>query len=488
MKKYLLYLSLFISIYATAQTDVFPEYSTSPYSIAIDYGMDSVRFFVEDPEHQMCKTVLFYDANGMPPIEGHRWITTEGGSQDAGSSNTPMAVLCRLLKAYQHQSVSETAQLYLPSETEMVEQTFNSSKVNPKWQAAVSDLTKMDLLMTCTEDDAVFAFVEFFAGDTSKFVTFAALVKESDTWYLSFDQPTPDLTANVYLHLQNHDAFNMLATNDMDGDGWLNAEDNCPCHYNPTQLDSDGDGLGDDCDNCPNTYNPNQFDFDRDGVGDVCDNCKYDMNLDQVDTDHDGVGDVCDCCPEDFDPNNSYTIDSLGVKHGVVCDPDIDHDGILNEDDDDMDGDGWLNDIDNCPRIYNPNQVDSDGDGVGDVCDNCQLNSNPGQEDRDFDGVGDACDKDQDGDGIPDEYDNCPYHYNPEQEDGDCNGIGDACQDLDGDGILDIHDNCPRVFNPNQEDIDHDGVGDACDNCPKVSNPKQEDSDSDGVGDACKEE
>ncbi|MEK6954991.1 MAG: thrombospondin type 3 repeat-containing protein [Candidatus Micrarchaeota archaeon] len=36
--------------------------------------------------------------------------------------------------------------------------------------------------------------------------------------------------------------------NDFDGDGILNAQDNCPNSYNPDQSDMDGDGLGDVCD------------------------------------------------------------------------------------------------------------------------------------------------------------------------------------------------------------------------------------------------
>jgi len=75
-------------------------------------------------------------------------------------------------------------------------------------------------------------------------------------------------------------------TQDSDGDGIPDSEDNCPNTYNPNQADSDGDGVGDACDtgtdsdgdgipdsedNCPNTYNPNQADSDGDGIGDACD-------------------------------------------------------------------------------------------------------------------------------------------------------------------------------------------------------------------------
>jgi hypothetical protein len=34
----------------------------------------------------------------------------------------------------------------------------------------------------------------------------------------------------------------------------------------------------------------------------------------------------------------------------------------------DTDGDGILDDVDNCPFNYNPDQEDADGDGIGDVC------------------------------------------------------------------------------------------------------------------------
>lgn len=66
---------------------------------------------------------------------------------------------------------------------------------------------------------------------------------------------------------------------DLDGDGILNASDNCPMRVNPDQHDEDGDGVGDVCDNCPVVANKNQSDTTEiqvplqlaDGVGDACD-------------------------------------------------------------------------------------------------------------------------------------------------------------------------------------------------------------------------
>jgi PKD repeat protein len=58
---------------------------------------------------------------------------------------------------------------------------------------------------------------------------------------------------------------------DSDGDGVLDADDNCPATPNADQADADGDGVGDVCDNCPTTPNADQADADGDGVGDACD-------------------------------------------------------------------------------------------------------------------------------------------------------------------------------------------------------------------------
>ena len=95
----------------------------------------------------------------------------------------------------------------------------------------------------------------------------------------------------------------------------------------------------------------------------------------------------------------------------------------------DTDLDGVVDESDNCPDLYNPNQEDEgDEDGVGDACDNCPEHINPTQADSDLDEMGDACD-------------NCPNLHNIDQEDTfppGGNGTGDACDceanfDCDGD-------------------------------------------------------
>ncbi len=70
---------------------------------------------------------------------------------------------------------------------------------------------------------------------------------------------------------------------DWDGDGLINAYDNCPKVSNPRQIDGNDDEHGDACD-----------DFDSDGTANALDNCPTMINSQQRDEDEDGIGDVCD--------------------------------------------------------------------------------------------------------------------------------------------------------------------------------------------------
>lgn len=54
------------------------------------------------------------------------------------------------------------------------------------------------------------------------------------------------------------DGIGDACDDDIDNDGFLNAQDNCPLIPNSNQSDLDNDGIGDKCDNCVNTPNPNQ--------------------------------------------------------------------------------------------------------------------------------------------------------------------------------------------------------------------------------------
>lgn len=140
-----------------------------------------------------------------------------------------------------------------------------------------------------------------------------------------------------------------------------------------SQEDGDGDGIVDALDNCPEEYNPSQFDQDGDGTGDACDLVD---DTPPADGDGDGVADLLDNCPEDYNPNQADKDDD-GL--GDACDPVDDLSGS------DLDSDGIVDAEDNCPTHYNPLQEDSDQDGLGDACDFSSPDVAP--ESSEFDAV-----------------------------------------------------------------------------------------------------
>lgn len=104
-----------------------------------------------------------------------------------------------------------------------------------------------------------------------------------------------------------------------------------------TELDSEGDGVIDACDNCVGAPNPAQLDSDADGVGDVCDACP--------DTTPDALVGPDGCTPDvrfDFDGDGDVDPADLMTFEACGSGPAISHDG-------------------------SPACLDADGDGDGDV-------------------------------------------------------------------------------------------------------------------------
>jgi hypothetical protein len=185
---------------------------------------------------------------------------------------------------------------------------------------------------------------------------------------------------------------------------------------------------------------------------------------------------------------NTVTINmDCGSSGGGSETPDLDGDGVPDDEDGCYNPDCNIVDSRGCPK-------DQDTDGVNDCDDRCPSErGTPSQDgcpaaDRDNDGVTDdtdacynpgcsmvdsqGCPLDSDDDGLNDCEDDCPNQYGERRNDG--------CpeEDADSDGVPDGQDSC---YNPGCTlvdsrgcpwDSDSDGLTDCEDNCPNQSGPR----------------
>ncbi len=410
------------SVY-TPRADTFPGFQLNTCHLTIP--LTGPQGFTADPANTVCDTLQVYTVQATFPPPGTRWPVNDlTGSLNSLTVNTPFAALCRLLSAYKSGNHANVASQYLPQYQAGILEELTDPVTANLFDSLISGIDSMEILMGWNVYSGFLAEVRLYSdSDTSNSAYF--FETENGNWYAAPLYDSLPMNANIQGYLKFHTPHEMLSTDDLDGDGAGNLQDNCPCTANPEQLDSDNDGRGNACDNCPGKPNVNQEDTDEDGTGNACDNCPYDANPAQTDSDMDMIGDSCDNCPQIANYNQRDT-DNDGF--GDVCDDDIDGDGISNSNDPDIDGDGILNNDDACPWIYDPDQTDTDGDNIGDFCDNCPHIINVDQTDSDNDGIGDSCDQDRDGDGILNAFDNCPDTHNPDQADTDCDGTGDVCE------------------------------------------------------------
>ena len=183
--------------------------------------------------------------------------------------------------------------------------------------------------------------------------------------------------------------------------------------YTPRVADKDGDGILDADDQCPEVREDFDNFEDEDGCPDL-------------DNDQDKILDADDQCP--MEPED---VDTFQDEDGCP-DPDNDGDNILDVEDK-CPLEAGVPEKQGCPLR------DGDGDGLIDEQDTCPT------EPEDFDGYqdDDGCpDPDNDGDKIPDVDDQCPME--PELVNGVNDEDGCPEKDTDKDGIIDPIDKCPE--------------------------------------------
>jgi hypothetical protein len=273
-------------------------------------------------------------------------------------------------------------------------------------------------------------------------------------------------------------------------------------------TDTDADGIcdqgddDDDDDGIPDADDEQPLDGTHcgDSDADTCDDCssgRVNVAADGLDTDADGTcndgdddddGDTVTDADDQQPLNNracrdtdADTCDDCSSGTDAVADDgnDFDRDGLCNAGDPDIDDDGLPNEEDR-------HDFDATicGDADQDACDDCRSGQvDPANDGPDFDGDGlcDAGDPDDDNDGLPDAED--PDDTNGQDcGDADLDTCNDCARgprnvendgdDFDGDGLCDAGD----------ADDDDDGLRDALD--PDDQNPADcGDSDADGCGD-----
>ena len=246
IKRIVLLVSVFATFAVKAQTDVYPAYTPVSYNIAIDYAKEGVNFYVEDESvHHLCGHLAYYELNGLPPAEGHRWVDVTGGTQQADAENSPTALMCRLLKAFRHANLDEVSTLYRPADAAYLDTLFAIDSVRQRWLELAGQVTRYDLLLAFTQGNKFNSFVDLYQGDERMFTTMINCKSISGQWYLTMETENSPITGTLLFYFYNYGTEGLEVSKDMDNDGIFNFDDNCPCEYNPDQTDSDGDGVGD---------------------------------------------------------------------------------------------------------------------------------------------------------------------------------------------------------------------------------------------------
>jgi len=284
--------------------------------------------------------------------------------------------------------------------------------------------------------------------------------------------PTAGGGAEVPYNERDDDCSSLTPDDDLDGDGWVRADD---CDDADPQVGGPEvpyDGLDNDCD--PATADD---DLDGDGVGSAldCDDADATVGDMAFDGDCDGllVGDDCDDADAGA-PSRSEDADCDGWLTADDCD---DTDPAMPGDDADCDGWATADDCDDSDPSSTHVGTDADCDGVAaDVdCDDTDASRGSYLDDLDCDGaVGpDDCDDtdatigrvddDADCDGVPtaDDCDDGSADVGSVDTDADCDGIPN--DDLrEGDvTLLSVEDDAPFADDVvGRGNVDGDGLAD----------------------------
>ena len=266
----------------------------------------------------------------------------------------------------------------LREDAKLIDKRIKSARERGSYRCAPTELA-------LAESHLEFLEYELTQGDFQRASYHRQLALRNISEALDITDPNECADKNVLI---SSDSQVVIKNVDRDGDGILDAQDQCPDEAEDFDKYEDVNG-------CPDPDN------DSDTVLDINDQCPLEPGdpLNQgcplPDRDGDGIPDESDLCPdqpEDFDGNE-------------------DGDGCPEEENLDVDEDGILNDVDQCPEDPEDKdnfededgcpEPDNDQDGVLDIRDICPDIPGPI--------ANQGCPvSDRDGDSIQDDIDQCP--------------------------------------------------------------------------------
>ena len=187
--------------------------------------------------------------------------------------------------------------------------------------ATVKNIETLDFNLSDVGQTASFSHT--FQSDGSDVEDITAVVIIQD---VEGDQCSPSSSGVGPCGTRIFQAAQMQVNQDVDNDGIISAEDNCPDMYNPSQLDDDGDGFGNSCDICDNlnVFVPGNVNGDLNEIGDPLVNFFDVIDLiDYLALDDQGVLPISECKSQagnvNFD-NNVNIIDVVSLVNMVLFD------------------------------------------------------------------------------------------------------------------------------------------------------------------------
>lgn len=217
MKRFLILLIInVVGFYVMAQTDQFPAITTSETTLAIPMGVRGERIYALDGAQVLCDSFLVYtiDAAVQPAVAD--WsIRTSGGHQSAADTNSPTALLSRVLKAYQTMNFTSLAACYDAAGNAELNQLLKIDSIKIKYLMAMANINYMDLQVAFHHNGYTYLFVKVLYHDGTQSLLLYLAKQEDNLWRLVSAEDNFGLSYNLLSYLTNNQPYKLIPSSDL---------------------------------------------------------------------------------------------------------------------------------------------------------------------------------------------------------------------------------------------------------------------------------